>query len=117
MITAPLQSFGLGDVIFCQTIVNKWISEGDSIVWGVFPQFIDQLNRAYPHIAFVDWQTLPIDYERKDEHDSNGYRVVPLRWADTILKVPYTECMKAKYMLFDMDWRIWQDHAMWQRDL
>lgn len=113
---APLQYFGTGDVHFCQTIANKWIGEGHEVVWGVLPHFVEGLNRAFPKVKFVDYRTLPIDYNRMDEHDSNGYRVIPLRWSVELMGVPYKDCMKSKYMLFDMDWRTWKDGAMWKRD-
>lgn len=116
MIIAPLQYFGTGDIHFCQTIANKWVDEGYEVVWGALPHFVDGLNRAFPRVKFVDYRTLPIDYNRMDEHDSNGYRVIPLRWSVELMGVPYKDCMKSKYMLFDMDWQDWRKGAMWQRD-
>lgn len=113
---APLQAFGLGDVIFCQSLANEWIELGNKVTWGVLPQFVDGLNRAYPKVTFVDYRNLPIDYERKDEHDSNGYRVVPLRWSDSLCNVPYHLCMQSKYQLFGKDVSEWRKGAMWQRD-
>jgi len=53
---------------------------------------------------------------RQDEHDSNGYRVIPLRWNVEIMKVPYTRCMETKYTMFGMDWHRWREGAMWVRD-
>jgi hypothetical protein len=89
---------------------------GHEVVWGVAPQFLEGLQRAYPNITFVDWKTLPIDYNRQDEHDCGIYRVIPLRWNVEILGVPYKSCMETKYTLFGEDWRRWREHAMWQRD-
>lgn len=86
------------------------------MVWGVLPQFIDGLQRAYPNVTWVDYRTLPIDYDCKEEKDMNGYRIVPLRWADDILGMSYDECMKAKYKLFNMDFSRWRENAMWVRD-
>lgn len=116
MTVAPLQAFGIGDIIFCQTIANMWLSEGHKVVWGTYSQFVEGLNRAYPNVTFVDWKTLPIDYGRKDTHEANGYYVVPLRWSDSLCKVPYHQCMQSKYKLFGLDWNIWRDGAMWVRD-
>lgn len=115
MTIAPLQAFGIGDVIFCQTIANEWLKLGNKVVWGVFDYLVDGLSRAYPNITFVDYKTLPINYNRQDEHDSHGYRVIPLRWNVEILKIPYKDCMKGKYWLFDMEWERWREGAMWVR--
>lgn len=109
------QPFGLGDVIFCMTIIRRWIKDGWIVTWPVFPQFVEQLNRAYPDVTFVDWQSVKVDYDRRDEHDWNGYRVVPLRWNVQLMNVPYTECMSSKYSLFGWDWREWKEGAMWNR--
>lgn len=116
MTIAPLQSWGLGDIIFQQTLANDWIAQGHTVVWGTLPEFVEGLQRAYPLVKYVDYRSLPIDYEFKGEKDMNGYRVLPLRWADEILGLPYKDCMKAKYMLFNMEFTRWREGAMWQRD-
>lgn len=110
------QYFGLGDIIFCMTLARKWIKEGHEVTWPVFPQFVDQLNRAYPDVTFIDWTEVKCNYERKDEHDWNNYRVVPLRWNVDIMNVPYTQCMASKYDLFGLDYQDWRNGAMWERD-
>lgn len=110
------QPFGLGDVIFCMTLARNWIKEGHTITWPVFSQFVDQLNRAYPDVTFIDWQSIKVDYNRKDEHDWENYRVVPLRWNVQLMNVPYKECMSSKYSLFGLDWNTWKEGARWERD-
>lgn len=119
MVVVPNQPFGIGDVIFCQTLVRR-IANGNKIVWAVLPQFVEGLNRAYPDIEFIDSTTAGFDYERKDQftaiHPYYGeYTQLPLRWADQILKVPYNDCMKAKYQLYGMDFEDWRECAMWER--
>lgn len=116
MIIAPLQAFGLGDVIFCQTLANEWIAEGHKVRWGVMPEWIEGLRRAYPKVEWVDHKSLPINYMRQDEHDSHGMRVIPLRWSVELCKVNYMDCMKSKFQMFNKDWRDWRKGAMWQRD-
>lgn len=115
MIIAPLQFFGAGDAIFCQTLANDWIAQGHEVVWGIQPEWGDDFNRAYPQVKFVDYRTLPIDYNRQDEHDSNGYRVIPLRWSVEIMKTSYVDCMKTKYSMFNQHYMRWKEGAMWQR--
>lgn len=109
------QFFGIGDVIFCQNIAKRLIEMGHSITWPVLPHFLEGLQRAYPAITFVDMYSLNMDYERKDEHDWNGYRVVPLRFSDSLCNVPYDQCMASKYKLFGWDYNDWKDGAMWER--
>lgn len=122
MVITPLQAFGIGDVMFCITLAREWIAKGNEVLWGVVPHFVDDLQRAYPDITFVDYRTLPIDYKRQDEYDyypPNGkymYRVIPLRWSVEICKVPYKDCMKSKYLMFKKDWETWKENAMFTRD-
>lgn len=115
MIVVPNQFFGIGDIIWEQTVVRK-IACNNQIVWPVEPQFIDGLTAAYPDIKFVNKNHYPIDYNRRDEYEINDMVVLPLRWADVIMKVPYSDCMKSKYMMYGMDWQTWKEHAMWKRD-
>lgn len=122
MIITPLQSFGQGDVIFCISIAREWIAQGHKVLWGVLPQFVRDLNRAYPDIEFIDYRTLDIDYTRQTEYDAypkgskTMYRVVPLRWSVEICKVPYKDCMKSKYLMFRKNWEYWTENAMFTRD-
>lgn len=104
----PIQPFGLGDGIFVQSLV-KQISDGDKILYPVYPQFVDGLNRAYPDVTFVDWQTLKVPYDAKNEVITDTYRTLPIRFADQLLKVPYHNCMRAKYDLYGLDWNTWRD--------
>jgi hypothetical protein len=112
----PLQSFGIGDIIFTQTLIKE-IAGGMSIVWGTEPQFIEGLNRAYPDMRFIDKKDTGVDYNRRDDYLQGDKRIIPIRWADVIRNVPYRECMRAKYDLYNMDWQRWKECAIWQRDI
>lgn len=115
MIIVPIQYFGLGDIIFEQTLVRK-IANGSAILWPVAPQFKDGLQQAYPDITFADRTKMDIDYNRQDDYVQNDMRCLPFRWADAILQVPYTQCMSSKYQLYNQDYRTWKEQAMWHRD-
>ena len=115
-IIVPMQFFGLGDVIWEQTLVRSLLNPFDKVLWPVEPQFVEGLNRAYPDFLFIDRNAINIDWENKTKHEFYGMQVLPLRWADNICNLPYTECMKSKYILYDMDWRIWKQKAMWRRN-
>jgi len=123
----PLQFFGLGDIIFTQHLIRELAAREAPITWGVLPQFIEGLQRAYPDIRWVDYRDLKIDYDCKVDKEvaipmaphARGItfgRLIPIRWADQILGLPYKDCMRAKYMLYGMDYREWKYGAMWQRD-
>ena len=114
MRVVPIQYFGLGDVIFEQTAVRRIAGE-DKIIWPVESQYIEGLSRAYPDIIFLDKDFMTIDYNRKDDYIIGGIRVIPFRWADQILGLPYTECMSSKYTLVGQDWKTWKEKAMWAR--
>jgi hypothetical protein len=32
------------------------------------------------------------------------------------MKLPYRDVMKAKYMMYDLPWQLWREHAMWVRN-
>lgn len=113
MVIYPLQYFGIGDIIFTQTLVRK-IADGNPIVWGVLPQFIEGLQRAYPDIAWIDYRKTGLDYNCREDKIIGDKRIVPIRWNVEILKVPYTQCMSSKYELYGLDWRTWKEAAMWK---
>lgn len=106
------QFFGLGDIIFCQSLFSH-----ERVLWPVLPGYVEGLNRAYPRHTFVDWNLLKLDYNRKDFYSLDGLEVIPLRWSYEILKVPFTMCMKSKYMLFQRDWQDWKRDAQWVWDM
>lgn len=112
----PLQSFGWGDIMFTRTLVTK-IAKGDKVIWGTETHFVDGLNRGYGNemFSFIDKRFLNIDYSRKDDYTVNGARILPIRWADSILKLPYTHAMRAKYDMYGMDYNEWKEHSMWNR--
>ena len=120
MTVLPLQSFGLGDVVFSMTLIKR-IANGNPIMWGVLSHFVEGLNRAYPDVTFIDWTKLGIDYNTKQHkeiyHAEYGKcTIIPIRWADSIMKVGYEQWMRSKYDMYGMDYRDWKEHAMWVRD-
>lgn len=117
MIYIPLQYFGIGDVIFAQTLVRSFLSQlEDKIVWPVLPHFVEGLSRAYPDITWMPKDIVNINYDQKEDIFDNNYTILPIRWADTVLKVPYSQCMRSKYDLYDQDWMDWKKDAMWRND-
>ncbi len=110
------QFAGIGDIIYSMTIARQYLAEGHSVLWPVLPHFVEGLNRAYPDIEFKDMAAVHIDYDRQDIQINEQRQIIPLRWAREIMKVPYFDCMKAKYNYLTLDWRNWKNNAMWERD-
>lgn len=108
-----LQPHGLGDAIFCQTLVNSL--EVEHIYWPV-TNFKNDLKIAYPNIIWTDENFTDIDTEVHRWKISKNSIVVPIRWSDTIMKVPYKDVMKSKYDMYDLDWRRWKECASWRAD-
>ena len=103
-----MQSFGIGDIIFCQKIANDFIKMGYNVIWGVEKQFLN-IQKHFPNVLFVDKSESGIDYDRKDIHEVGDTIVFPLRWSDSLCKVQYTDCMKSKYIFFGKAWQSWRD--------
>jgi hypothetical protein len=104
-----LQPHGLGDHIFCQSLVNQ-IADLEHIVWPVLPHFIDGLKRAYPEINWIPVGSLSPNVENcRIDTVINGNRILPIRWADSITKVKYKDCMRSKYDMYGLDWNTWKD--------
>lgn len=105
---------GVGDILFSMELVREWISEGHKIIWPVTSAYVE-LNKHFPEVTFVDKELVKIDYNRKEEYESGGCRIIPLRWAEAILGQSYREVMRAKYTLYGSNWRNWRK-LTWKRD-
>lgn len=112
------QFFGIGDIIFCQTIAQYFIDLGKEVIWPVEKEFLPQLEAAYPNITWGDINEYKyIDWNVKVAHIRWGTDFYfPLRWSYEIARVPFWRCMMSKYMILGMDWRDWKKNAMWTRN-
>lgn len=113
----PAQYFGIGDVIFCMTLIRRLAGDKYKILWPVMSRYVEGLNRAYPDVTFVAHDMIGVNYEERKDVEYETYRYVPIRWADTILKVPYTQCMSSKYHLYNMDYIDWKKDGAIHRDV
>lgn len=109
------QFFGAGDIIFCQGIAAEFVRQGKKVIWPV-QDIYAPLAKHFPDVTMVDKKLINIDYTRNDEYEINGTRVIPLRFSDSLCCVPYTDCMKSKYILMGMDWQKWKDSCYIKRD-
>lgn len=116
-----LQCWGLGDNLFAQGIAQHFISHGYTVVWPVVERNVEALRDAYPAIEwwdekFVNPKVFNIKDKRPINLDGREMEVAPIRWAESILKLPYTACMSSKYLLYNLRWETWREHAMWKRN-
>lgn len=114
-ITIISQPFGIGDIIFCQTLAHRF----ERVLWPVEGRFLAGLRRAYPYpsINFVDSGQYSKELRvRVRGKRMSGKTIVPLRFSDTIMNVPYKDVMRAKYDMFGLDYHTWPDYAMPTRD-
>lgn len=122
-----LQYFGIGDVIFSQAAIQAEREKRGwgKVYWPVKPEWLDGLERAYPDVHWLDYTACHVNYTKKNfgtqemTLDYGGFEIVdsiPLRYADSILGLTYTDCMKAKYSLFNLNWKEWKDGSMFKRD-
>ena len=106
---------GLGDILFIMPLVRHWQSFGHTIIWPIIAEYLP-IQKHFPGITFVEKSLVNINYETRSSYDTGkGSIVLAFRWADFILKLPYTECMKAKYTMFNKDWTMWRQ-LTWDRD-
>lgn len=111
------QPFGLGDHIFTVTIARDLIKKGMEVVYPVQGHYLEGNKRAYPDIQWVHVDEIDnglLEIKRKEK--AGGYEVYPLRWANEILRLPYKDCMKAKYLWYGWNYRDWTKNAQWARN-
>lgn len=110
------QYFGLGDVIWGQTIANDFVKAGYKVIWPVLPALVEGLNRAYPDVVFVDHTKFFVDYENKEFKEIDGMLMLPMRYSESLMGKPYKFHMESKYSFLGKDWRTWVEGAKFQRN-
>lgn len=112
-----LQSFGIGDVCWSQSIAHHFIQQGYHVLWPVKPHYVEACQKAYPKICFISDAAVRQDlFDIKEKIEYDGMMIAPIRWSDSYMKLPYKDVMKSKYLMYELDWQTWRLHAMWQRD-
>ena len=108
-----VQPHGIGDVIFCMTLAKSFKAD---ITWPVLPRFLSDLKNAYHDINFIADNRSPVSLGLKDDFETDGYRVIPIRYSDQIMKLPYNQVMRAKYAMYNLNFMFWKREAIWQRN-
>ena len=117
------QPAGLGDIIFCQKIVDVLINNGYEVIWPVGDEYCSTVNKhmrkdnlLFPHVD----DNFPL----KQHYNSgtivpyrmpNGDTYLPLRYAD--LSYPGQSALKAKFKIMGIDHLQWQHHFRFYRDV
>lgn len=111
------QFFGLGDILWSQSIAHHFIDQGYSVLWPVEDKYFEGCRDAYPSISFFPQSLIQQEwFQIKDKRLVGDIQVVPIRWSDSYMNVPYKNVMAAKYMMYDMPWQDWRKHGMWKRN-
>jgi hypothetical protein len=110
-----LQPHGIGDHIFCQQLIKE-IANGP-IIWPVLDKFLPGLKAAYPDVTWIPTGIIPGTWEniKRDQAIQNN-RIIPIRFADQIQRVPYQFCMRSKYDMYQLDWKTW-NQTMYCRNM
>jgi hypothetical protein len=108
------QFAGLGDIIFIMPLVRRRIRDGYRIVWPVNPVYLN-IGKHFPEVEFVDKTKYVINYNEKRVVENDGKIIIPFRWADQIMGVPYSRCMESKYLMKGVPLSVWRESS-WIRD-
>lgn len=110
------QFCGCGDILFCISLARDFIKEGYKVIWPL-ESIYAPLAKHFPDIVMIDKFLVNIDYTRKYEYEYNGCKVIPLRFTDSLCKVPYTQCMASKFLYFGKNWEDWNKDYKIVRDI
>jgi hypothetical protein len=104
----------LGDIIFCEPIAKMYYEKGYKIIWPVISSYCN-VNKHFPYVTFVNKSLLNIDFEISKFYSVDDALVIPLRHSDHIMRVPFSQCMASKYMMWDLPLETWTT-TKWIRD-
>lgn len=110
---------GLGDILFIMQIAQEEVAKGNRVIIPVESHYVE-IGKHFPGIEIVDMnESFITDFNNRNVWDFNftqeSWKVIPFRFANDILKVPYTDCMKAKYLYWDRELKLYCGMEGWQR--
>ncbi len=103
------QPFGIGDLLWGNSIAHDFVDEGKRVIWACDP-WIAPMSKHFDKFVLLNRNYLSIDINDRSDISQDGIRVIPLRFSDSICKVPYTDCMKSKYLYLAKDWTRWKNN-------
>lgn len=106
---------GCGDIIWEQSIAQDFIDMGYQVLWPVDTVYAP-MAKHFPCITMIDKSLVNVDWNNRSDYIINGCRIIPMRFTDSIMQVPYTSCMMSKYSYLNKDWTKWKDNCKIVRD-
>jgi len=109
------QPFGVGDLLWGVSIAHNFVEQGKGVIWACDP-WIAPMAKHFPRFTLIDRNLLSINVNDRNDVVKNGTRIIPLRFTDSLCQLPYTYCMKSKYIYVGLNWRDWKDKFHCIRD-
>jgi len=82
----------------------------------LYPTIFPELQKHFPDILFIDKDFVNINYEDAHMREKGSVTVLPLRFADKIIRASYKNCMAAKYRILGYPASMWRN-LYWERDM
>lgn len=80
------QTFGLGDVIFCEPIARHFYEQGYVVIWPIEDSYF-WINEYIPYVHFRKKSEFKMDYEQCNlDYTYKGIKVHPLRFSHPLLR-------------------------------
>lgn len=108
------QPFGLGDILFLQSLAVWYKEQGFQVVFPVVEAYED-IARHFPDVLFVPRDLLAIDHDAKKVYTVGDTTVIPFRFSNEVMGVPYAKVMRAKYDMVGAEFKDWTQ-LTWVRD-
>ena len=117
---------GLGDILFIMQIAQEEIAKGNRVIIPVESHYVE-IGKHFPGVEIVDMNHIswdsnykPFNYDNRNVCQVSNLAwgdctIIPFRFANDILNVPYTDCMKAKYWYWDSELKKYCGMESWQR--
>lgn len=81
-----LQTFGLGDILFCEPIARKYHNDGYVVIWPVKDEYF-WITNYIQYVHFRRVSEFKMDYEQcNDDYIFEGVPVLPLRFSNPLLR-------------------------------
>jgi len=109
------QFFGLGDILFLMPLAYQYRALGYDVIFPIAGKYLE-IQKHFPEILFIEKKFLDIDYDNKTIHEQDGATVIPFRWSNQFMQVPYRWVMRAKYDMVEADFNDWRK-LEWKRDV
>ena len=115
------QEAGIGDIIFCQTLAEKYLDEGYNVIWPINDEIISIKDYFNPKINFYPKsQDYPYKdkflelYESRKYVKTENFIFAPLGYSSLIVN---ERVMHSKYSICGENWTEWKSKFKINRNL